>query len=56
MPLKTVFLPAVAMMAALTLAQPVKAEPDASTVVARVNGEEITLGHVIIATATLPAQ
>ncbi len=34
---------------------PSEAEPDADTVVARVNGEEITLGHMIVARATLPA-
>lgn len=36
------------------LALPASAAPDANTVVARVNGKEITLGHVIIARATLP--
>ena len=32
------------------------AEPDADTVVARVNGQDITIGHMVIATATLPQQ
>lgn len=42
----------------LTLAGAVAAaaEPDADTVVARVNGTEITLGHMIIAHAILPQQ
>ncbi|GGH28777.1 peptidyl-prolyl cis-trans isomerase C [Cribrihabitans marinus] len=43
---------------ALTLAMPLAAEeaPGADTVVARVNGEEITLGHMIVARAGLPQQ
>lgn len=48
------FLSALALSAALAL--PAHAEPDAGTVVARINGEEITLGHMIIAHATLPEQ
>ena len=32
------------------------AEPGAETVVARVNGQEITIGHMIVARATLPQQ
>lgn len=49
------FLPALALAA--TLALPVHAEePGADTVVARVNGQEIKLGHVIIARASLPQQ
>lgn len=46
------FLPSLAIM--LVLALPASAEPDANTVVARVNGQGITLGHMIIARATLP--
>lgn len=49
------FLPALVLAAGLAL--PVSAEtPSAETVVARVNGVEITLGHMIIAHATLPEQ
>lgn len=56
MPKGFTFLPAIGLVAALTLPVPAFAEPDADTVVARVNGEEITLGHMIIAHATLPQQ
>lgn len=38
------------------LALPLAAAPDANTVVARVNGTDITVGHMIIARATLPQQ
>ncbi len=43
---------------AVTLALPVAAEdtPNVDTVVATVNGKDITLGHMIIARATLPQQ
>jgi len=44
------------LVAAMAVPPAVRAEPDADTVVARVNGEEITIGHVIIAHATLPSQ
>ncbi|NDW46473.1 peptidylprolyl isomerase [Ruegeria sp. PrR005] len=56
MPKGFTFLPSLAL--ALVLALPVSAETkaEAGTVVARVNGEEITLGHMIIARATLPQQ
>ncbi|KEJ96964.1 peptidyl-prolyl cis-trans isomerase C [Pseudosulfitobacter pseudonitzschiae] len=50
-------LPAVAV--ALTLSQPLYAQdetPDLSTVVATVDGTEITLGHMLVAKATLPQQ
>ncbi|OUS37892.1 peptidylprolyl isomerase [Rhodobacterales bacterium 56_14_T64] len=50
------FLPRVALAALLTLPLPVMAAPHANTVVAIVNGEEITLGHMILARATLPTQ
>lgn len=47
---------AAAMMSA-TLAVPALAkDPSADTVLATVNGEKITLGHVIVAYATLPEQ
>lgn len=48
------FLPSLALLVILAL--PAGAQPDADTVVASVNGKEITLGHVIIARATLPQQ
>lgn len=56
MPKGLTFLPSLAL--ALVLALPVSAETkaEADTVVARVNGEEITLGHMIVARATLPQQ
>jgi peptidyl-prolyl cis-trans isomerase C len=50
-------LPAVAV--ALTLSQPLYAQdetPQLSTVVATVNGVDITLGHMLVAKATLPQQ
>ncbi|MEP5631347.1 MAG: peptidylprolyl isomerase [Tateyamaria sp.] len=46
-------LPALGLVAAMAL--PAAAQ-DAGTVVATVNGTEITIGHMIIARATLPAQ
>jgi len=55
MPKGLTFLPALALAAALAL--PAHAEPPtAETVIARVNGQEIKLGHVVIARATLPQQ
>jgi peptidyl-prolyl cis-trans isomerase C len=45
-----------AFVATMALPRLALAEPDASTVVARVNDQDITLGHVIVATATLPQQ
>ncbi|MFV0514534.1 MAG: peptidylprolyl isomerase [Jhaorihella sp.] len=55
MPERTAFLPSLALAA--LMAMPVAAEPpNAETVVARVNGEEIRLGHLIIARASLPQQ
>lgn len=53
------FLPSLAVAAFLALpaaAESPDAGPDAGTVVARVNGEEITIGHMIIARTTLPQQ
>ena len=51
----TFLLPAVltVMMAAPSLAQD---SIDPTTVVARVNGQEITLGHIIVTFASLPQQ
>lgn len=56
MPKGLIALPSLALAAFLSLPSAVQAAPDADTVVARINGEEITLGHVIIARATLPQQ
>ncbi len=47
---------ALVVLLALPAAAGPTAEPGADTVVARVNGETITLGHIIIARATLPQQ
>ncbi len=49
------FLPALAVTALMALPA-LAQEPDADTVVARVNGQEIKLGHVIIARTALPQQ
>lgn len=54
MPKGLTFLPSIALLALLAL--PAAAAPDADTVVARVNGEEITLGHMIVSRATLPQE
>lgn len=48
------FLSSLAFTAVMAL--PALAAPDANTVIARVNGEDITLGHMIIARASLPEQ
>ncbi|MBK0325771.1 peptidylprolyl isomerase [Rhodobacteraceae bacterium F11138] len=50
------FLSALALSAAVGLPAFSADTPTADTVVARVNGEEITVGHMIIARATLPQQ
>ncbi len=50
------FLPALALAAWMALPAPVTAAPHANTVVATVNGEDITLGHMILARESLPAQ
>ncbi|WP_170755466.1 peptidylprolyl isomerase [Ruegeria lacuscaerulensis] len=55
MPKGLTFLPSLALTAVLALPLAAETKPDASTVVARVNGDEITLGHVIATVATLPA-
>ena len=55
MPKRLAFLPSLVLVAFLAL--PVAAEPpNADTVVARVNGVEIKLGHMIVARASLPEQ
>ena len=48
------FLSGLALATALTLPLQATAAPHADTIVATVNGEEITIGHMIIARATLP--
>ncbi|WP_121061121.1 peptidylprolyl isomerase [Chachezhania antarctica] len=45
-----------ALIAALALPAGAQSTPDPETVMARVNGEEITLGHMILAYANLPEQ
>ena len=50
------FLPRVALAALLVLPLPAVAAPHANTVVAIVNGEEITIGHMILSRAVLPVQ
>ncbi|CRL12744.1 foldase protein PrsA [Phaeobacter italicus] len=50
------FLSGLALATALTLPLQATAAPHADTIVATVNGEEITIGHMIIARATLPQQ
>lgn len=56
MPKGFTFLPAMALAAVLALPGALRAEPGADTVVATVNGQEITLGHMIVAYASLPQQ
>ena len=56
MPKGLTFLPSLALAAVMALPLAAETKPDASTVVARVNGDEITLGHVIATVATLPPQ
>lgn len=48
------FLSTIALVSVLALSA--AAQPTADTVIARVNGEEITLGHMIATRATLPQQ
>jgi peptidyl-prolyl cis-trans isomerase C len=50
------FLPSLAVAACLALPAGLQAAPHADTVVAVVNGEEITLGHMILARESLPNQ
>ncbi|WP_170761102.1 peptidylprolyl isomerase [Ruegeria lacuscaerulensis] len=56
MPKGLTFLPSLALAAVMALPLAAETKPDAGTVVARVNGDEITLGHVIATVATLPPQ
>ena len=50
------FLQGAALAAMIALPLPVWAAPHANTVIASVNGEEITLGHMIMARDSLPEQ
>lgn len=56
MPKGLTFLPSLAFAAVMALPLAAQTSPDADTVVARVNGDEITLGHVIATAASLPQQ
>ncbi|KIC40420.1 peptidylprolyl isomerase [Ruegeria sp. ANG-R] len=56
MPKGLTFLPSLALAAVMALPLAAQEAPDANTVVARVNGDEITLGHVIATASALPAQ
>jgi peptidyl-prolyl cis-trans isomerase C len=56
MPKRSTLLSAVAICVAVALPATAEETPTADTVVARVNGEEITLGHMILARAVLPQQ
>ncbi len=56
MPKGLTFLPSLALAAMMALPVAAETEPSADTVVARVNGDEITLGHVIATAASLPPQ
>ena len=56
MPKGFTFLPALALAAVMALPVTAQNQPDADTVVATVNGEDITLGHLILARAALPQQ
>ncbi|MFA3920005.1 peptidylprolyl isomerase [Ruegeria hyattellae] len=56
MPKGFTFLPALALAAVMALPATAQNQPDADTVVATVNGEDITLGHLILARAALPQQ
>ncbi|TNJ45575.1 peptidylprolyl isomerase [Phaeobacter sp. B1627] len=56
MPKGLTFLKGVVVAAAVSLSVPAVAEQHAKSVVARVNGEEITIGHMIVARTKLPAQ
>ncbi|MDK3071729.1 peptidylprolyl isomerase [Sedimentitalea sp. JM2-8] len=56
MPKRFTFMSVIAICSALALPAAAESVVDADTVVARVNGEDITLAHMIIARATLPEQ
>ncbi|WP_170468323.1 peptidylprolyl isomerase [Ruegeria arenilitoris] len=54
MPKGLTFLPSLALAAVMALPLAAETKPDPDTVVATVNGDEITLGHVIASVAALP--
>lgn len=56
MPKGLTFLPSLALAVVMALPLAAETKPTADTVVANVNGEEITLGHMILARAALPQQ
>ena len=58
MAIRHTLFPALALVAATALGQPATAQdtPDPATVVATVNGTDITLGHMVALRASLPAQ
>ncbi len=56
MPKGLTFLPTLAVVALMAMPLAAETKPDADTIVATVNGEEITLGHMIVAHAALPQQ
>ena len=56
MPKGLTFLLSLALAAVMALPVAAETEPSADTVVARVNGDEITLGHVIATASNLPDQ
>ncbi len=56
MPKGLTFLPSLALAAVMALPLAAETKPDASAVIARVNGDEITLGHIIATAAALPEQ
>ncbi|EEX09110.1 ppic-type ppiase domain protein [Ruegeria lacuscaerulensis ITI-1157] len=56
MPKGLTFLPSLALAAVMALPVAAESQPSTDTVVARVNGDEITLGHVIATAASLPPQ
>ena len=56
MPKGLTFLPSLAFAAVMALPLAAETKPDADTVIARVNGEEITLGHVIATAAAREAE
>ncbi|WP_171230976.1 peptidylprolyl isomerase [Ruegeria sp. HKCCA6707] len=56
MPKGLTFLSSMALAAVFALPLAAQTTPDADTVVANVNGDEITLGHVIASVAVLPPQ
>ncbi len=56
MPKGLTFLPSLAFAALVAMPLSAQTAPDTGTVVARVNGDEITLGHIIASVAALPPQ